>query len=133
MPLPAGTRGTAICRRLTSRHVKEISNIGGPRLNLAAKWSLGRPGRQPRNHMPQYSTIDGDISDYFDALVDMTKEFQTKELRQYLINDGHSETEADAAIRSWQASRFKQLDPQWTAFTLTEEGMKAVEDLQNRV
>ena len=83
--------------------------------------------------MPKYSTIDGDISDYFDALLDMTKEFRTAELRQYLINDGHSEPEAEPAIRNWQVSRFKTLDPQWTSFNLTEDGMKAVEDLQNRV
>ena len=35
--------------------------------------------------MPSYSVIDGDISDFFDALMDMTTEFRTDELRRYLL------------------------------------------------
>ena len=81
--------------------------------------------------MPAYSTIDGDISDFFDALMDMTTTFQTEELRRYLLNDGDLEEDVDAAIRSWQADRFEPLDPEWESFRLTDAGRKAVEELRD--
>ena len=83
--------------------------------------------------MPSYSVIDGDISDFFDALMDMTTEFRTDELRRYLLNDGHSGADVEAALRSWRDGRVEQLDPDWESFKLTDAGRKAIEDFRNSV
>ena len=50
--------------------------------------------------MPAYSTIDGEVSDFFDALMDMTTTFQTEEIRRYLLNDDHSAAEVEVAIQN---------------------------------
>ena len=83
--------------------------------------------------VPNYSAIDGDISYFFDALVDVTSHFSTVELRRYLLNEGHNEPEVDAAIHSWQEGRFQQVATTWDTFTLTAEGEAVVAELRDRL
>ena len=76
--------------------------------------------------------FDGVIFVYFDALMDMTKMFRRDELRQFLLNDGHPETDVDHAIRDWQQQgRFSQVEGGWDMFTLTEAGRAVVESLRD--
>ena len=77
-----------------------------------------------------YSTIDGDISDFIDSMIEESDEFSTDELRTYLVGEGHSMADAINAIISWQSGRFEAMDPSWRRFKLTPAGFAAVEDLR---
>lgn len=78
-----------------------------------------------------YTAIDGDISDFIDAMTEVTDQFSTDELRAYLINEGHPLEAASGAIADWQKERFEALDPSWQRFKLTPAGAAAVEQLRD--
>ena len=95
---------------------------------------LFRAGRESRceTAMP-YTTVDGDVSNFLDSMLDLTDEFRTDELRTYLHNEGHSEPDVASVIRDWQRFRFERVDPQWETFKLTSAGMSAVAELRGRI
>jgi hypothetical protein len=59
----------------------------------------------------------------------VSTDFKTAELRSYLLNQGHAESEVVAAIHHWQTYYLLQLDPDWELFELTAAGKAAVEEL----
>lgn len=79
----------------------------------------------------EYTAIDGDISDYFDAQ-EGAVEYSTDELRQFLTNVGHSMSDAINAIMVWQQGRFDAIDPSWDRFKLSPLGLAVVKELRAR-
>jgi hypothetical protein len=79
-----------------------------------------------------YSAIDGDISDFFDAQVDPRSVFRLDELRAYLLNAGHADLEARAAVLKWQEDRFRRVNGTWEKFALTPAGLEVVAMLRAR-
>jgi hypothetical protein len=79
-----------------------------------------------------YTTIDGDISDFFDGSPSLTKEFLTDRLRGYLLATGHGDLEVRNAVLKWQEYKFQRADRTWDRFRLTPAGLAAVKDLRSR-
>jgi hypothetical protein len=77
--------------------------------------------------------IDGDISDFIDALMEVTDEFSTDELRRYLLGEGHSIADTIDGIAIWQKDRFVAIDPSWDRFKLSDAGATAVRELRDRI
>lgn len=78
-----------------------------------------------------YSTIDGDISDFFDWMSEVSDEFETEELQTFLLNEGHALEEIVSAIVVWQEDRFEPVGDEWRRLRLTEAGRAAVRELQS--
>ena len=78
-----------------------------------------------------YTAIDGDISEFFESMMGVTLNFRTDELRTYLLNVGHSESDIVLAIGRWQENYLQQIDPGWETFGLTSAGKAAVEELRD--
>jgi hypothetical protein len=76
-----------------------------------------------------YRTIDGDISDFFDASSDLHGTFETADLRAFLLNQGHTDLDARDAVLIWQQNRFERVDGTWKTFRLTDAGLEAVSEL----
>jgi hypothetical protein len=79
-----------------------------------------------------YSAIDGDISDFLDAQLDLRSEFRLDELRAYLLKAGHTDLDARTAVLKWQEYRFRRVNGTWEKFGLTPAGLDAVEMLRAR-
>lgn len=79
-----------------------------------------------------YSAIDGDISDFFDDQIDLRGEFRLDALRTYLLNAGHADLEARAAVLKWQEYRFRRVNGTWEKFALTPAGLDTVAALRAR-
>ena len=77
------------------------------------------------------TAIDGDISDYIEAL-DLVSEYFSADLRTYLLNEGHGANDIDSAIARWRQHLFQPLDAEWVRFELTPAGRAAVERLRGR-
>jgi hypothetical protein len=80
-----------------------------------------------------YTVIDGHISDFIESMIELTNEFRTDELRQFLLNEGHAEKDVLAGIQAWQKERFQCLDPMWERFVLTPAGSAGLGQLRDRV
>lgn len=80
-----------------------------------------------------YTTIDGDISDFFDSSPSLTKEFRTDRLRGYLLATGHADVEVRNAVLKWQEYKFQRADRTWERFRLTPAGLAAVKELRSRL
>ena len=73
-----------------------------------------------------YSAIDGDISDFFDAAPDLQAHFKTEDLRAFLLNQGHADLDVRDAVLQWQKDNFEKVDGTWRVFRLTDAGLAAV-------
>ncbi len=79
-----------------------------------------------------YSAIDGDIADFLDSDPEPI-EYETRALRSYLLNGGHSAEAVEETIASWQRrDLFREINPPWVTFALTPSGATAVIELRDR-
>ena len=78
------------------------------------------------------SAIDGDVSDFLAAPGDLASVFRTDELRAFLLNAGHSDLEARAAVLKWQEYRLQRVGGTWERFKLTPAGVETVRTLSAR-
>jgi hypothetical protein len=76
------------------------------------------------------TAVDGDISDFFDTQAGLAGEFRRDALLAYLLNAGHADTDARAAVLRWQEYRFKRVNGTWEKFGLTPAGLVAVTRLR---
>ena len=77
----------------------------------------------------EYMAIDGDISDFFDAMMPLEAEFETQEVVGFLLSEGHTREEALGALERWRDGLIVEVSPEWRTFRLTSAGIRAVEEL----
>jgi hypothetical protein len=76
-----------------------------------------------------YAAIDGDMADFVGPQMELLTSFVLSDLRQYLLNEGHTPGAIEEAIHRWRDRWFV---PAGEGFALTSDGRQVVEALNIR-